>query len=159
MVRSQADYRILSQPTDVWWAGFRATTIQLQQAGWELAAHEDVHYGRLRLLMRHQGMRLYALSREKTFDYFRNHSYGFRSYDETPFSFEVTQAAHDIQMMRMPDVLSAFRQIDAIPQVVPTEIKSIDDLKIFATPLVRTEELIVEPANVAAMLEGIREMQ
>lgn len=158
MVRSQAEYRILSQPTDVWWAGFRATTLQLQQAGWELATHEDVHYRRMRLLMRHQGMQLYAVSRETAFDYFRNRNYGFR-YDETPLSFEVVQAAHDFHTVRMPDVLSAFRQIDAVPQVVNTEIKSIDDLKIFATPLVRTEELIVEPANVAAMLERIREMQ
>jgi hypothetical protein len=55
--------------------------------------------------------------------------------------------------------MTAFRQIDAEPQYVEQIVERIDDLKIFTTPLIRTEELIVEPSTVAAMLEKIREMQ
>lgn len=152
MVRSPAEYRVLSRPTEVWWAGFRSTTIQLQQSGWKLAVDEDVRDGRLRLLMHHQHMRLYALSADCRFDYFMRH-------EAAPVVFEVQHAAHDFQIMRSTIQFSGFRQIDAEPQITTEPIRSIEDLKIFATPLVRTEELIVEPANVAAMLERIREMQ
>jgi hypothetical protein len=57
------------------------------------------------------------------------------------------------------DNFANFRQVDAEPQFVNQEVKSIEDLKIFVTPMTRTEELIVEPSTVAAMLEKIREMQ
>lgn len=155
---SQANYRILSRPAEVWWAGFRATTIGLQQAGWELAAEEDMRSCRLRLMMRHQGLRLYALSDFSRFDYFSQQNPYFQD-AYRPLTFQVVQAAHDFHTVRMMDSLAGFRQIDAEPQIICDPIKSIEDLKIFVTPMVRTEELIVEPANVAAMLERIREMQ
>ena len=42
--------------------GFRSDTYRLQQAGWEMAAEQDVRYDRIRLLMRHRDLRLYAVS-------------------------------------------------------------------------------------------------
>ena len=40
-----------------------------------------------------------------------------------------------------------------MPQCIEQKSVTPDDLRIFATPLVRTEELIVEPQTVSAMLE------
>jgi hypothetical protein len=150
-------YRVLSEPATVWWAGFRSDTFKLQQAGWELAAEEDVHYGRLRLLLRHQNMRLYALTSGVEYDYYRSRHPGRGG---LPLEFHVVMASPHFQVQRVGNVnFEAMRQIDAKPQYVETEIKSLEDFKIFATPLTRTEEIIVEPATVAAMLEKIREMQ
>lgn len=155
----KVEYRVLSEPAVVWWSGFRSDTFRLQQEGWEIAAEEDVAYGRIRLLLRHQNLRLYALTDEVMFEHRRP-----RQLHEAPrLEFHVVMAAPRIEVQRMASVgrceFENFRQIDAQPQMVETEIKSLDDFKIFATPLVRTEEIIVEPQTVSAMLDRIREMQ
>jgi hypothetical protein len=151
-------HRVLSQPARVWWAGFQSDTLRLQREGWELAAEEDVEYGRIRLMLRHREMRLYALTNETAFDYYRQHEHGAR-----PLEFYVVQASPNFQVREMaavPTYFAKFQQIDAQPQVQEEwHVRSIEDFKIFATPLVRTEELIVEPETVAAMLEKIRKMQ
>lgn len=154
----QVQYRVLSRPATVWWAGFRSDTLRLQQEGWEIAAEEDVHYGRIRLMLRHREMKLYALTNETRYEYQRMHDER-----DAPLEFHVVMAAPNIQVRQLAtDGLAAFdnfRQIDAKPQLCTETVKNIEDFKIFATPLVRTEELIVEPETVAAMLEKIRTMQ
>jgi hypothetical protein len=155
----QVKYRMLSRPARVYWAGFESDTLRLQQAGWELAAEEDIPYDRIRLLMRHQNMKLYALSAYT--DYcFQREAY---TRGDVPLIFNVVCAAPRMEVHRMAEVgvssFEAFRQVDAMPQMVSGEIKSIEDFRIFATPLVRTEEIIVEPQSVSAMLERIRELQ
>lgn len=150
--------RVLSQPAEVWWAGFRSDTLRLQQQGWELAAEEDVQYGRIRLLLRHQDMRLYAFTNEVMFDYYRQHEHHGR-----PLVFQVVAASPKFEVRHIPDLRPGdwdkFRQIDAMPQYVESEIKCLDDFKIFAAPLARTEEIIVEPQTVSTLLEQIRKMQ
>jgi hypothetical protein len=61
--------------------------------------------------------------------------------------------------MRVMDDFSKFKQIDAAPQYTNAEIKEIDDFGIFAVPMTRTEEIIVEPADVYTLLEQIKKMQ
>lgn len=149
-------HTVLSEPAEVWWAGFRSDTYQLQQAGWEIAAEQDVMYDRIRLLLRHRDMKLYALTNEC--------EYHFRDMYQQPgrrLTFKVVAASPNFQVQCVPSRVdfSNFQQIDAKPQWAEIEIKSIEDFKIFATPLARTEEIIVEPQTVSAMLEKIREMQ
>lgn len=155
----QVERRVLSRPAEVWWAGFRSDTYRLQQAGWELAADEDVIEGRVRLMLRHRDMRLYALSSHTQYDYYKRLS----TYQEAQLVFQVVCAAPKIEISRVagigPMSFENFKQLDAQPQFMESEIKSLDDMKIFATPLVRTEELIVEQQTVAHMLEQIRKMQ
>jgi hypothetical protein len=153
----QVERRFLSEPAEVLWAGFRSDTYRLQQAGWELAAEEDVMYNRIRLLMRHRDMRLYALSDDVEYQYRRLHDRR-----ERPLAFHVVRAAHEFREERIVgrgSMFAGFKQIDAQPQFIEREIKSIEDFKIFATPLARTEELIVEPETVAELLDKIRKMQ
>jgi len=147
---------ILSRPCEVVWAGFRSNTYLLQQKGWEIAAQEEPAFGRASLILRHRDMRLYAICAETEFDFMRNARSGFQQ--ALPV-FEVIHVANNIEVFRIDTSVSSFHQIDAAPQFVNTELKSIDDFKIFATPLVRTEELIVEPADVSALLEKIKSMQ
>jgi hypothetical protein len=151
--------RMLSRPAQVHWAGFESDTYRLQQAGWELAVEEEIEYDRIRLMMRHRDMRLYALTDAADYYYRRDETPG----REPPLRFNVCMAAPSIQVQRMnvagPMAFENFRQIDAKPQMIESEIKSIEDFRIFATPLVRTEEIIVAPQTVSEMLQKILEMQ
>lgn len=153
------EYRVLSEPAEVWWAGFRSDTLRLQQEGWEIAAEEDVAYDRIRLLLRHQDLRLYALTDDV--------QYRYRAIADPRFAlkqpqlvFRVVRAAPRFEVLRSDIDFAAFRQVDAKPQFEHSvEVKSLEDFRIFATPLARTEEIIVEPQTVSAMLDQIRKMQ
>ena len=151
------EYRVLSEPAVVWWVGFRSDTLKLQQAGWELAADQDVMENRIRLLLRHRDMELYALTNDVEYGFRRDPRYDMA---RPPLEFRVVMASPQFQIQRVGHVVAAFQQIDAKPQwQTDVEIKTLDDFKIFATPLVRTEEIIVDPLAVSQMLERIREMQ
>jgi hypothetical protein len=148
--------RLLSQPCEVLWAGFRSNTYVLQQAGWELAVEQDFSGLRLRLLIRNRDMQLYAVSDASSFDFYRNaHEHLSRPV------FHIVQASSTMQLAQIVGFAPSFsfKQFDAAPQFSAMRYDNIEDLGIFAAPLVRTEELIVEPADVSALLEQIRRMQ
>lgn len=149
--------RILSRPCDVFWNGFRSTTFNLQQAGWELAVDQDIEHGELRLIMRNQDISLIGISSVSRFN--------FMSEEDNKYlpSFNIIKFARDFQVVTIDNITSDFenfKAIDAQPRLNNNcEIKRFEDFGIFAAPLVRTEELIVEPRSVQQLLEQIREMQ
>jgi hypothetical protein len=145
-----SDRRFLSLPHEVWWGGFKSTTIQLQQAGWSISAEQDLHRDRIALAFRHSDYHMYGLTGPTSVDFYR--------YQRTdrPLVFQVRYMATEMTCQVYAD-LSTFSPIDARPQMI--EVKDIEDFKIFATPLARTEEIIVEPATVMEMLEKIKAMQ
>jgi len=150
MALSFHKYNMLSPPCEVWWAGFRTDTLRLQQAGWQIAVEELPYDGSIQMILRHTGHRVDALSKRVRHDYFH------RDFGAQP-TFEITNFVAMGQLRFMGK--AHYTQIDAEPQFAMEEPKSIDDLKIFATPLTRTEEIIVEPETVQSLLDRIREMQ
>jgi hypothetical protein len=78
--------------------------------------------------------------------------------NQQAIDFRVVFMANDITVVTY-DNLSQFSPIDAMPQFTMQERKSVDDFGIFATPLARTEEIIVEPETVMQLLEKIKAMQ
>lgn len=156
MALSSEAYVLKSRPCKVWWLGFESNTFALQQAGWELAVEESIAHMQIRLLLRHQDLRLYAVSEYSHFDFFE--SAGNPSYP--PPVFRVIQAAPRFEVISMHDyAFDQFKQIDARPAMSLQERRSVEDFAIFATPLVRTEEIIVEPKEVADILEQLLAMQ
>lgn len=149
------DERVLSRPMRVVWDGWETTTTQLQQRGWELTAEQDFRYRAIRLAMRNRTQRMYGVTDLLPYDFFDQ---GFvRGYGAQPV-FQVVYMASEI-VANVPVDFSKFAAIDAMPQFVNSERKSIEDFGIFATPLVRTEEIIVEPQTVASLLEQIKKLQ
>jgi hypothetical protein len=146
-------YRVLSQPATVWWQGFRSDTYTLQRAGWEIAAEEDVCFGVIRLMLRHAEMNLYALSDDVRWNY--------HARDERVPEFYVKAVANRFERIVMPSAMTFenFRQIDAAPQMCNREIVNMDDLRIFAAPLVETKELIVDPNKIGDILAQIAQAQ
>lgn len=158
MATSSLGYRILSRPRDVHWAGWRTTTLDLQQAGWELSAEQDIERGSLRILMRHAPQKLYAITRPLGFDYemdFRFEAAG-RGRGE-PLFVQYIASNLNVQII---EPYFAFKPIDAMPQTQEIRApQSIEDFNIFAVPLARTNEIIVEPQEVEYFLGKILELQ
>lgn len=148
------DRRLLSAPHRVLFCGFESTTFALQQAGWLLSAEYSYGYSgeQLRLALHNKAFGGYMLADPLGFDRFRHMEFHER------LTFVVRQVNADILVYRGQD-FSGFEPIDARPQYVTTERKSIKDFNIFASQLVRTEEIIIEPQSVMECLDLIRKMQ
>lgn len=155
---TQAFERILSRPLRVRWGGWETTTTQLQQGGWELAVHEDFSRMTIRMTMRHQGFRMYGVSRSLDFPFMR---YAKVEADLSQFVIEIVQMGTNvtINMMEIGDPFAGMKAIDAYPQFTKMTMKRIEDYGFFATPLVRTQELIVDPSEIGRVLELIKQAQ
>lgn len=155
MAHSHLNSRILSQPCEVFWAGFKSNTFALQQAGWSIAVEQDFVDARIRLLINNPDWNLYAFSNFSSHDFYRERHDEFRMRP----SFTIGHCSPRIKVTQVMDDFSKFKQIDAAPQYTNAEIKDIEDFGIFAVPMTRTEEIIVEPADVYTLLEQIKKMQ
>jgi hypothetical protein len=155
MALCRDDSRLLSRPHRVHFAGFESSTYRLQQAGWQLSAEQSPRDGRLGLVMRHQGAGCYMMADEVRFNFMSS----LRSEQEYELDFQVRRCSSDITVIQSNMGFGGFEPIDATPQFVTTERKSIKDFNIFASQLVRTEEIIIEPQSVAECLDLIRKMQ
>ena len=145
--------RFLSQPCPVYFAGFASDTYRLQKAGWQLSVEQDIMRGTIRLAMRFEPARLYMLADTQDYDY-----WSARAGHGRPPSFAIRHCASNITVQLMESVFD-FKPIDATPTFAKVERTGIEDLGIFATPLVRTEEILIEPQSVEECLSLIRKMQ
>lgn len=160
-------------PCRVTFAGWQSTTPRLQQAGWQLAAEHCWDRDQVRLVMNHEGLRMqmYAESdwrplAQGPFGSRDQHMYAAASArddadlnDRRYPSFHVVHVANQLHI-KVFDVESfGFEAIDARTSFIESESKSMDDFKIWMAPLVKTEEIIVEPDTVADLMAKIRQMQ
>lgn len=154
---AQDTERILSRPLRVRWGGWETTTTKLQQGGWELAVQEDVRSMTMRMTMRHQGFRMYGISEVlRHFDYFR---YTRTSADLHQIVIEIVHVGSNLIVNLMETNMDGWRAIDAMPQFTRQQVKGIEDFGFFATPLTRTNELIVDPTKIGEILEQIKAAQ
>lgn len=117
---------------------------------------------RLAMKYRDGGMRMIAEAQHYTrpmhLDAMR---YGSVDGRDNPPMFEVIHVAPEIHI-RVIDMDSfSFTPIDARTQMhdINTEVRPMDAFEIFAVPLVRTEEIIVEPASVMELMDQIKKLQ
>lgn len=157
MTAVHTGHRLLSRPQRVHLLGFESDTYRMQQCGWDLSVDEE-HYGMyLQVVARHRDAQLVLVSNRISLDY------------RTPYSeLEPTQVIHFVGIARAMEVvraninLSRFEPIDATPQLIELDSERIaagDAHRIFAPAQRRTEEIIVEPATVASLLEEIKKLQ
>ncbi len=149
--------RILSAPYPVHWAGFRSTTTEMQQHGWQLAVEYDVYRQGYRLLFRHEQLRLYALTMQETI---QQQQHSFTQMNSLP-PFRVQHVAANIEFLRLHDDLSNFQAIDATPVYTERKIERLEDLNIFNVSLRKAEEILVDEANMEVIdhLQAIKELQ
>jgi len=131
-------------------AGWESTTTQLQQAGWQLSAEQDFNVMTVRIALRFEPARLLMIAEAQPWQFLRETG-------EAP-TFYIRHAATDMHIQLIEHSFG-FKPFDAATQIAPAERKSIEDFGIFAPCLARTEEIIVEPATVAGLLEQIKSLQ
>lgn len=149
--------RLLSWPLKLHWAGWEATTYSLQQAGWQLSAQQDVTRGAIRIAMKHAGHQCFGLTAMMDFNFMT----ALSGVGDMPNITIPVQAMAQRMMIQLHETasLTAFKPIDATPQIAAYKVTTLDDFAHFAPPLVRTTEIILPEEDVPAMLARILELQ
>lgn len=150
--------RILSRPVRVHWAGWTTTTYELQQAGWELSANQDVGSRRMQIVIRNEQLGMIGQTSPIDFDYLSAlHDHRF----ELPTVAQVRCLGRQIVIQNHgPMTFEPFRPIDAAPQLCPVEMRDLADLAHFApAPLVRTQAIVLPEEDVDSLLARILEKQ
>lgn len=151
------DRFIQSRPHEVFWAGFRSNTFQLQQAGWEFAADQSYERDEIRMAMRHREFGMYGItSGIPGYMYADMHP-------NAPACFDVVRLTdREMKFHYVPNDIMTWLPEASPVDMRPTiqyETKDIEDFKIFACPLVRTNEVIVDPNSVPELMDRILELQ
>ena len=147
------DRHILSRPHPVLWAGFRSDTATLQQAGWEFSASQQFETDSVGLVMRHGVMGIHAVTNAVP-----NMMYDLHPQALQQFHINyLTDRGIQYRTFDAPQWLPSCEPVDMHPQMV--EVKSIEDMHLFAGCMARTNEIIVEPDDVAALMERILAIQ
>ena len=157
MVVSVASIRVLSPMVNVIFNGLESDTYTLQRSGWNIAAHEEPYDRRLRIIIENAMLGLTGVSNYSEFDYMRARQYGS---NDLP-TIVIDRVAPKIMVMNLIEYQTNFKVIDARPTWVNAETTRIEDLHIFNTnlPSKEIDELIVEPQDVASLLEQIHKIQ
>lgn len=140
----------------VLWAGWETDTLALQRAGWQLAMEQDPMRDCLQLIMKHEPCRLYALSEPIQYHYFRMNDLQTYTGDVV---FQIKWMASRFEVLYHAD-MGNFRAVNAKPMMAEVDMrrKDIEDFNLF-TPLVDTQELLVEPKDVKECLDKILKFQ
>lgn len=151
-----ADHRIYSQPVRLHMYGWESDTLRLQRFGWQLAACQDVQYGRLQIAMKHEQLGLKAVTRIEEFPYYFTDPYMMAI--NAPFPvLQVASVGRSIPIY-LPHT-SAFTPIDAQPTLrVDVGVRELEDFVHFM-PLRSARQLILPEAKVPDLLERILELQ
>lgn len=150
-------HRVLSSPVELEWAGWRSDTHRLQQAGWEISVDQDIRMRGVQIAIRHKDFQIYGISSMLDLDYFRiaGDMQGFPRGLVLPIHYMASRIT-----MQVPfGIGDGMMPIDATPQFITQEYRDLEDYRIFATPLARTDEIIVDPNDVSKLLDMIREVQ
>jgi len=155
--------RVISPNIDVRFAGFRSTTYELQQNGWQLSAEENPMYRSVRIALHHPQAGLYGITNNIRMD-FQDTILDYRSIHDKMFPpFEVVQISSEMVFQFNKNTpMPNFNPIDACPQYdnVMWRRQKISDMKIFAPiDLKRTNEIIIEPDEVGYWLEKLLAVQ
>lgn len=164
---SDGERRLLSAPHRVRFAGFAATTPQLQQMGWQISAEQDFMGDRCRIALRHADLQVVAITNSVSFYHLAIRGAPGGYIDPTRdhvLTFDVVRMGNletyvHQWCMDEPIRPGAFESIDAKTQFVSGRVDRFEDLVIFAPPLVETQELIVDEGKVSAILAKLVEAQ
>lgn len=163
----------LNPPCLVYFAGWEATTFQLGREGWDIAIEEDYSYmpdyPRLQMILRHKPSGLSGLAEcSEPFDLVRWRSQYASHYERRGHEwdnlprFRVRSMGSKI-ILRFDSSHQPLRNAylaDTEPKHIMVEERDLLTLPLFErreAPV--AEQLIVEPQDVASMLEQIRKMQ
>lgn len=144
-------------------AGFEASTLALQNQGWELSINERRDYDfSLQLALHHPQARLYGYSNPVRLNYgaTMGRPHELMKYFET-IGFDLICLSPSIQFHVVPIIgMPSFNPIDARPSLEGIESKKINihEMNIFQ-PINTNAEIIIDKSTVPELLEIIQKKQ
>jgi uncharacterized protein YlbG (UPF0298 family) len=152
------DHRLLSRPVRLHWAGWTADTYSLQQAGWSISANQDVYRQSMALALRHDQAGMVGMTANVTWDFMQDSRSAY--FMDNPHDLPVRLMARKVEVMHTRgDEMMQYRPIDALPQLVTSERRSLEDFIHFAPAMTRTQQLIVPEETVDDLMQRIMDMQ
>lgn len=150
-----------SAPFKIIWAGFQSDTLTLQNSGWSLAIEDDYSYvlgaHRVRFILRHEYLDLHCFTDIHEIQF--PHIQDVRQITEM-VRFSIQVLGKNIYYRSVPEFnIASIYEVDARPQMMVMEEKSIKDLSIFRTLVKPDSALIVEPEKISELLQKIVEAQ
>lgn len=153
-MRGDFERRILSQPVELHWNGWRSTTHELQSAGWSISAEQNIERMTMQMAFRSPMGDAYGVSSQVPWEYMQDRQFGFGTiplHADMRFGREVT--FHTV------GGFPAFDAIDAQPRMTSERRARLEDFAHFAAPLVRTRQLVVPEESVSDLMERILKLQ
>lgn len=142
------EYRILSRPMKLIWAGWETDTLKLQQAGWELSAQQDYAMDMLRIAMRHKHLNVVGMS--NGIDY---RQVVHAPLNTAPFYDAVNLGiSYRIEQQCLNFSPEAFNPIDATPRMTDRTIHHLEELQIFKTVNQDAKEIYLSEASMSDIL-------
>ena len=159
-INSASEYRVLSRPVGIHWAGWRSDTLELQRAGWELAVHNEEFDRSYCLVMNHPALKLQAFTDRRTLESPTSYQ---QDLSRAPV-FQVTHIARSLHVANIPAMdlsVHDFRAIDAQPAFTQRRIESFDDTNYFNLRPQKIEQLLIDKADMTVIehLEAIKKLQ
>ena len=147
---------VQSMPFEIEWAGWRSTTTDLQRAGWQLSADEDVYNNTIRLAVKHDQIGAHGYG---SADFTYLHAISSLNLNRGMVRFNNMQFARDF-ILHDRCGYDKFQPINAYPQISePYHLGKLSDFKIFRPNTVIDKQLIVPEYDVDNLLSMILEKQ
>lgn len=151
------DWRVQSEPVEIHWLGFRSDTLTLQRQGWAISANQDVTRDTMAIAMKHERSGIYMVSHvEQDWRYREMCDIG-RSPRQRGIQIDGTgKVIHVHPSMSLLD-FGRFSPIDAVPAVIETQIRSLEDLVYFRK--VEEKGLLLPQQEVDSLMARILDLQ
>lgn len=154
-------------PLPVHWAGWQTDTYRLKCCGWEIAMDERMENDDLHVCFHHRQLAITGLGRMQRYrEMMYRRMIGYNGHEDYLNSREfppvnVYAMATKGGFNYHGDLgLARMSWVDPTPTMIQVEQGELHTLPLFAALHVpRAEELIVEPADVSALLDQIKRMQ
>lgn len=154
-------HKLSSPPLKVIWQGFESDTYTLSKNGWDLSISEERNHmsfnQHMVLVMRHEAMQLYGISREIDFNHYRN-TEDPRYWEEVVI--HIRQVASDIHFQYMSVSPRVFNAIDPIPEYQEAEtLQRLSEMPVFRTFASNPEEILLAKPTLDQVLKYALDLQ
>lgn len=153
--------RIYNYPLPVRFAGFESDTLTLQRSGWQLSMERDPYHDGIRLALKHEAARVYALTNTvQVRRYMLEQMQSGIRHDTVLPRFDVVLMGNNVQLQIFPmRQVGSWAAIDATPQIVSSKNVSFEDMVPFRPISSDAPEIVVADKSVMELLEMIRKKQ
>jgi hypothetical protein len=164
---ASADRFLISAPHRVLWGGFETTTTRMQQAGWRISCQQDAWRDGARLALINDELRMSGITDSVSYYHLAQMNMSRPELRILPtdrrewfLTFHIIRMNHQMTVGHYDEDRTSWYAVDAMPQIDCRRVDRLEDFAIFAqAPMVRSNEIIVDPSDVNQLMEQIIKLQ